>query len=73
MPTTKKRINITLPDKVEVLLEKISRRDNVPVATKAMQLLAIGLESEEDVVWDKIASSRDTKDATFVSHDEAWL
>lgn len=73
MPTPKKRVYITLNTPVDKVLEKIAKRDNVPIATKASQLLALALESEESEIWDTIASKRDTKDATFTSHDNAWL
>jgi len=73
MPTLKKRINITLPKTIDAVLEKISLRDGVPVATKAVELLRVALEIEEDAVWDKIAGDRDNKKAKFVSHEEAWL
>lgn len=72
MPTTKTRINISLPDTVKEMLYKIARRDHVPEATKAARLLEIALELEEDRVWDKIAEKRDTKHARFVSHVRVW-
>jgi cell wall assembly regulator SMI1 len=72
MPTNKARINITLPEDIREALEKLARRDRVPQATKAARLLETGLEIEEDIVWDKLAKSRDTKNARFVSHEKAW-
>ena len=73
MPTTKTRLNITLPKTVEKVLFKIAKRDKVPTATKASELLQLALETEEDQVWDQIASKRDTPDAKFISHDQAWV
>mgnify|MGYP001546733851 CR=1 FL=1 len=35
MPTTKKRVNISLAPESERLLARIAKRDNVPAATKA--------------------------------------
>jgi len=72
MPTTKTRINISLPDAVKEMLRKLAERDCVPEATKAARLLEIALELEEDSVWDKIAEKRDTKQAHFVPHVRAW-
>lgn len=72
MATTKKRINISLPDDVEEALKKLAERDNIPQATKAMHLIKIALEIDEDQVWDTLASDRDTKDAKFVSHKDVW-
>lgn len=72
MATSKRRINISLPDSVNDALVLLAERDNVPEATKATDLLRLALEIEEDQVWDRIASRRDTKKARFVSHTKAW-
>ncbi|MBI5754512.1 hypothetical protein HZA40_05205 [Candidatus Peregrinibacteria bacterium] len=72
MATNKKRINISLPKDLEIILEKLADRDNVPTATKAVELLKIAIEIDEDEIWDKLAGERDTKDAKFISHKEAW-
>lgn len=72
MPTTKTRINISLPDEIREALTKLARRDNMPEATKAARLLEMALEIEEDVVWDEIASKRDRKNARLVSHKHVW-
>ncbi|MBI5794633.1 hypothetical protein HZA87_06180 [Candidatus Uhrbacteria bacterium] len=47
MPTSKKRLNLTLPKYLAVFLEKISLRDDVPQAAKAVQLLERAMEWEE--------------------------
>ncbi len=49
MATTKNRINISLSPSVDRILSWLSRRDNMPRATKAADLLRIALELEEDV------------------------
>lgn len=72
MSTTKTRINISLPDDVKKVLVNISKRDQMPAATKAVRLMEIGMEVEEDDIWDKIAADRDHKDSTFYSHTEAF-
>ena len=54
MPTTKTRINITLPKTMEIVLNKIAKRDDMPVATKAKELLQFAIEVEEDKLWKKI-------------------
>jgi hypothetical protein len=72
MATTKSRINISLPEEVKEALIKLAERDQMPAATKAEHLLEIGLELEEDQAWDKIASQRDTQDAGFLSHSQAF-
>ena len=72
MSTAKSRINISLPDDVKKILVSISKRDQMPTATKAVRLMELGMEVEEDDMWDKIAASRDSKDRTFYSHTEAF-
>jgi hypothetical protein len=72
MPTTKPRINLTLPKELNTFLKLAAKRDEMPVATKVIELLHSALEMEEDEYWEQLAASRDTKDAKFVSHEEAW-
>ena len=73
MPTTKQRINITTNPDVEGALRQAAKRDGVPVATKATELLAIGLELEEDLALASIITARlGTKDGQFISHADAW-
>lgn len=72
MPTTKKRVNISLSKDTERALSKLAERDRMPQATKAARLIEIALEAEEDRVWDAIAHKRDTKNARFVPHHKVW-
>jgi len=72
MPTTKTRVNVSLSAELETLLRRLAKRDDVPQATKARQLIERAIEIEEDEVWDTVASKRDTSSSSFVSHDEAW-
>lgn len=72
MPTLKKRLNMSLPEDVEAAVAALAKRDDVPQATKALHLIQMALEIEEDDVWNAIAEKRDTKDAKFLSHEEAW-
>lgn len=72
MPTLKKRLNMSLPEDIEEAVAALAERDDVPQATKALHLIQLAIEIEEDDVWNAIAESRDTKDAKFVSHQEAW-
>jgi len=73
MPTTKKRINITLSDEFEKVLELLARRDEVPVATKASELIKMAIEIDEADILTMVAEERDTKNAKYISHDKAWL
>lgn len=68
MSTIKSRLNISLPDDTKKALLSIAKRDQMPAATKAVRLMEIGMEIEEDEVWDKIATSRDNKDTIFHPH-----
>ncbi len=73
MPTIKKRLNITLGADLERAIREIAKREDVPEATVASDLLRNAIQIEEDVVWDKIASSRDTKKSKFVKNsDKLW-
>ena len=72
MPTTKTRINISLPKDIETILDKLAKRDDVPKATKALQLIKLAMEIEEDELWDRMVSERDKKNAKFLSHKKAW-
>ena len=72
MPTTKARINMSISDDVRTILRKVAKRDHMPEATKAAQLLEIGLALEEDQVWDEITERRDKKRARFTPHLQAW-
>lgn len=58
MPTTKKRIYITLTPEIEEILKLLAERDNVPQATKAVELLKKAMEEEEDEVLATMAEER---------------
>ena len=72
MATKKKRVIISVSKPVEEALKTIALRDQVPQATKASELIELGLMIEEDEVWNEIVQERDTKDAKFIDHKEAW-
>jgi hypothetical protein len=72
MATTKKRLNISLSKEMEQALATSARRDAMPQATKASLLLQLALEIEEDQVFERIVGARDTKNAKFVAHEQAW-
>jgi hypothetical protein len=72
MATTKNRLNISLSRQVDSALSSISRRDKVPRATKAAELLSFALEIEEDLILEVLTRERDISGARFVSHKQAW-
>lgn len=73
MPTYKKRINITVSEHLDDALEYLAKRDQMPQATKAAELLRVAIEIEEDDALDKLVSLRDNKKSEFISHKKAWL
>jgi predicted DNA-binding protein len=72
MSTIKSRLNISLSDDTKKVLLNVAKRDQMPTATKAARLIEIGLETEEDEAWDKIATKRDQKGSKFYSHSETF-
>ena len=72
MSTMKTRINVSISNDVERVLVALAKRDQVPHATKAAELLRQALEIEEDRVLDTIATERDGRKTKFVSHKMAW-
>lgn len=72
MPTTKKRVNISLSSSMENILSSLAKRDQVPQATKAAELIRIAIELDEDQVFDSVALGRDMEKIKFVSHKKAW-
>jgi len=73
MPTTKKRVAVTLDKDTEWALKKLSRMYKVPLATKASELLRLGIETWEDTVWAGIAGERSrNKNKKYISQEKFW-
>ena len=73
MPTIKNRINITADKDLEKTLKMLAKRDGVPVATKAGNLLRIALELEEDIAWAQVVKERmSEKNIKWISHKTVW-
>ena len=72
MSTTKKRINITADVDIEAALLRAAKRDQVPVASKAAELLRLALEIEEDSYFATLASKRLSEKVKYIRHDRAW-
>ena len=72
MPTTKRRVNISLPRELDEALSIAAKRDGVPEATKAAELLRLGLEIDEDILLERIASERYRTSKRFLSHKAVW-
>jgi len=72
MTMIKNRINISVSREVEQVVASLAKRDQVPNATKAAELIRLALEIEEDQVLDTFAERRDKTATKFVSHKTAW-
>ena len=72
MATLKKRINISVPDVVEQAIATLAKRDQVPQATKAGELLELALEIEEDTYFAAVVKERLAQSTTKVDHKNAW-
>ena len=73
MTTTKRRINITADKDVEKALIRSAKRDGVPTASKAADLLRIALELEEDLAWAALAHERmSRKNVKYLTHKQVW-
>lgn len=72
MPTTKKRLNLTLPKHVAVYLQKIAIRDEVSQSQKAVELIEEALELAEDEYFGKIAEERIKNSKGYISSEEFW-
>ena len=72
MPTTKKRINITVDDGTYEALHRLSGSRGQSVAGVGMSLIEQALEYQEDLHFSRIADERMAKKTKRVSHDRAW-
>jgi predicted DNA-binding protein len=71
MPTIKTRINITVPKELERVIAGLAKRDTVPVATKARQMLETALEFEEDISLARLVKQRE-QEGVFVPFATVW-
>jgi len=72
MSTTKTRINISVSKAEEQILAELARRDHMPRATKARDLMRVAMEIEEDIAFARLAEERDVPGAKWISHEEFW-
>ncbi len=76
MPTTKKRLNISLTDELAELVKLLANRDSVPQATKVVELLKKAIEEDEDEILAMMAEERiherKTKKLDLISFDDAF-
>jgi len=72
MSATKKRINISISPDLDKALLAVAKRDRVPQATKAEHFLRLGMELEEDILLERLASERYRTVSKFVPHKKVW-
>ncbi len=72
--STKKRLNISLSNDDKSFLEKISKKEKKPVATKARELLEMAIEIHEDYQIEKLIEDRekDSKGKYVKFEDVCW-
>lgn len=74
MPTTKKRVNITPPQKTYFILQKTAEQDGVSLSQKALEMIEFAIEMQEDLYFSQLADQlfEENKDKKWYSHEEAW-
>ncbi len=72
MATTKPRLHISLSTEEEQFLNTLAKRDEVPRATKAAQLVRQAMEIEEDFALSQLAMERDVPGAKWMSEKDFW-
>ncbi len=72
MPTTKKRIHITVDDDVYKALERLSGKRDQSVAGVGLSLIEEALAYQEDLHFSRVADDRLAKKQKRIPHDKAW-
>ena len=72
VPTTKKRINIAVDDRIYKALKRLSNARDQSVAGVSLSLIEQALEYQEDLHFSRIADKRLSEKQKRVSHDKAW-
>lgn len=72
MATIKPRLQISLSRTEDEILSSLAKRDQVPRATKAAQLVREAMELDEDFYLSRLAEERDVPGAKWIPHDEFW-
>ena len=73
MPTAKKRINISVDERVYDALVRLSDQRAQSVAGVSLSLIEQALEYQEDLYFSRIADERLNKRQKRVSHENAWV
>jgi predicted DNA-binding protein len=72
MPTAKKRINITVDDRIYEALERLSSERAQSVAGVGLSLIKQALEYQEDLYFSRVADERLGKKQKRIPHEKVW-
>ena len=72
MPTTKKRINITVDDELYRSLDKLSKKEKRTLSSVSLKLIEKAVELEEDLYFSREADKRIAKREKRFSHSKVW-
>ena len=72
MPTTTKRINITIDDQTYSALKKLSKRRSRSISSVSLSLIEQSLELLEDSHFSRIADERLVEKEKRIAHEKAW-
>ena len=72
MPSTKKRINLTVDDKTYSVLEVLSGKRQQKISAVCLDFIQQALELEEDIYFSNLADERLSKKQKRIPHDKAW-
>ncbi len=72
MPTSKKRINLTVDDRIYKALERLSVQRDQSVAGVSLTLIEEALEHQEDLYFSRIADERLDRKQRRITHEKAW-
>jgi predicted CopG family antitoxin len=72
VPTSKKRINITVDDDTYDALERLSEKRAKSVSHVSLSLIEFALELQEDIHFSRVADERLEWNERRIPHDKAW-
>jgi hypothetical protein len=73
MPTLKKRINITVEDKIFDQLKIVAKKENSSVSSVSYALLERALELKEDLHFSNVGEDRLKSKHKRVKHKDIWV
>jgi hypothetical protein len=72
MPTSKKRLNMTVDDETYAALERLASKRRQSVSGVGLDLIEEALEYQEDRHFSRVADERLDRDEKRIPHDKAW-